>query len=256
MMDQLARDGWAIVPDALEAGQVDRLREDLELAYRLQRKIQIRNGVGDGTDGTVHHLPCMEGRFLELLERNPCAEPLRRFFGGPYVLNTFGGVLNLPQGVADVAYVGKIHRDLRTFCGDMNLMAQLLVMLDDFTEENGATCFLSGSHTAPQRPDDADFFRRAARAVAKAGSIVMFNSNLWHAAGVNRSGATRRALTLVFTKPFIKPQFDYPRALGYDRGPAFSETLRQVLGYNARVPATLDEWYQPPDKRLYRPGQG
>ena len=252
----LARDGWAIVPGALEAGQVDRLRQELERAYRLQREIQIRNGVGDGTDGTVHHLPCMEGAFLELLERNPCAEPLREFFGGPYVVNSFGGVLNRPAAEVDTAYVGKMHRDLRTFCGGMNLMAQLLVMLDDFTEENGATYLLSGSHTTGDRPDETEFFRRAARAVGAAGSIVVFNSNLWHAAGLNRSGATRRALTLVFTKPFIKPQFDYPRALGYDRGAAFSETLRQVLGYNARVPATLDEWYQPPDRRMYRPGQG
>jgi hypothetical protein len=29
-----------------------------------------------------------------------------------------------------------------------------------------------------------------------------------------------------------------------------------VLGYNARVPATLDEWYQPPERRMYRSDQG
>jgi hypothetical protein len=29
-----------------------------------------------------------------------------------------------------------------------------------------------------------------------------------------------------------------------------------MLGYNARVPATLEEWYQPPERRMYKPGQG
>jgi len=85
---------------------------------------------------------------------------------------------------------------------------------------------------------------------------VLFDSNIWHAAGVNRSARMRRGLTLAFTKPFIKPQFDYPRAIGYDCADQLSDTLRQVLGYNARIPASLDEWYQPPDKRMYRPGQG
>jgi len=34
------------------------------------------------------------------------------------------------------------------------------------------------------------------------------------------------------------------------------EPLRQVLGYHARTPASLEEWYQPPEGRFYRPGQG
>jgi hypothetical protein len=240
-------------PGLIDDTLVARLITDLERAYVAQRQIQIRNGVGEGTDGTVHHLPCMGGSFLELLDREPCRDQLAQFFGGPYVLNSFGGVLNLPQ---DVAYVGKVHRDLRTFCGDLNLMAQLLVMLDDFTEENGATYFLNGSHTRPVKPSDEEFFPAASRAIGTAGSVVLFNSNLWHAAGTNRTLCARRALTLVLTKPFLKPQFDYPRALGYDRGDTLSEALRQALGYNARVPASLDEWYQPPEKRMYKPGQG
>ena len=87
------------------------------------------------------------------------------------------------------------------------------------------------------------------------GSLI-FNSNLWHAAGVNRSDRSRRALTAAFTRPFVKPQLDYPRALGYERGDDFSPALRQLLGYNARVPTSLDEWYQPPGKRLYKRDQG
>jgi len=129
-------------------------------------------------------------------------------------------------------------------------------MLDDFTEENGATYLLSGSHRMREKPADEIFFKDAVRATGPAGTMVVFDSNLWHAAGVNRTECPRRALTLAFTRPFIKPQLDYPRALGYDRGPSFSPALRQLLGYNARVPTSLDEWYQPPEHRLYRHDQG
>jgi hypothetical protein len=252
-VDALNRDGWVLLPSVLPADLVERLRADLEAAYVTQRAIQVRNGVGDGTDGTVHHLPLAGGSFLELLERHVCGDLLDGFFGGPYILNTFGGVLNLP---GDPSYVGRVHRDLRSFSGDLPLMAQLLVMLDDFTEENGATYLLSGSHRAPQPPEDDEFLRRAVRAIAPAGSIVMFNSNLWHAAGPNRSCQPRRALTLAFARPFMKPQLDYPRALGDERGLSLSPVLRQLLGYNARVPSSLDEWYQPLDRRFYQKNQG
>lgn len=250
---RLANDGWVLLPGVVDSDMIDRLNADLGRAYAVQREIQVRNGVGEGTDGTVHHLPAMRGSFLDFLDRGYCAGILREFFGGPYVVNTFGGVLNMPR---DVAYVGRVHRDLRTFSADLPLMAQMLVMLDDFTEDNGATYFLSGSHRSPDRPSDDVFFDSAGRATGRAGSVVVFNSNVWHAAGINRTNQTRRALTIVFTKPFMKPQFDYPRALGYDAADTLSDTLRQVLGYNARVPATLDEWYQPPERRMYRPGQG
>jgi len=190
--------------------------------------------------------------FLEFLERGYATDLLAAFFRGPHILNTYGGVLNQPS---NLSYVGGVHRDLRTFSGDVPLMAQLLVMLDDFTEANGATYLLSGSQRRADKPSDEEFFGRADRAVGAAGSVVVFNSNLWHAAGANTTSAARRALTIAFTKPFMKQQLDYPRALGYERD-EFSPVLRQLLGYNARVPASLDDWYQPPEKRLYRRDQG
>ena len=45
-------------------------------------------------------------------------------------------------------------------------------------------------------------------------------------------------------------------ALGHERMEALSELQSQVLGYYACIPATLEEWYQVPQRRMYRPGQG
>ena len=252
-VDAMRHDGWTMLPAAVPLQLVGRLIAELEVAYRTQRALQLRNGVGDGSDGTVHHLPCAGGAFLELLECRYGQSVVSRFFDGPYILNTYGGVLNLPN---DPSYVSRVHRDQRSFSGDLRLMVQLLVMLDDFTEQNGATYLLSGSHRLADRPADDQFFRNAIRATGSAGSIVVFDSNLWHAAGTNTTTSPRRALTLAFTRPYIKQQLDYPRALGYGRAESFSPELRQLLGYNARVPASLDEWYQPPERRMYRRDQG
>ena len=142
-VDHLRSRGWVLLPSVLIAGLRDRLTEAMELAHVKVRRIQLANGVGDGTDGTLHHLPIIDEVFLEFLQCRYCGDILDAFFGGPYLLNTFGGVLNLPN---NLSYVGAIHRDQRTFSGDLPLMCQLLVMLDDFTEDNGATYFLDGSH--------------------------------------------------------------------------------------------------------------
>ena len=65
----LAENGWTLLPPIVPAAMVTRLSDALGRAYVEQRALQISNGVDDGADGTVHHLPCAGGVFLELLEQ-------------------------------------------------------------------------------------------------------------------------------------------------------------------------------------------
>ena len=114
--------GSVLLPAVLDWEIRDRLCAELEAAYSAQREIQVRNQVDDGAAGAVHHLPLMGGALLEFLERGYAATQLAAFFGAPYIVSTYGGVLNLPD---NLSYVGRAHRDLRTFSGDVRLMAQL-----------------------------------------------------------------------------------------------------------------------------------
>ncbi|MDF2189657.1 phytanoyl-CoA dioxygenase family protein [Paraflavitalea sp. CAU 1676] len=244
--------GWMHFERCIEPSFLKSLNEGINNAYKTCHSVQVKNGVDVNTDGTVHHLLGQEPVFLEFIQRLELHEHIRAFFNAPYILNSFGGVINLPH---KASYVCNIHRDIRTFY-NIPMMMNMLVMLDDFTLDNGATWFLTGSNKKDERPEDEYFYQRADRAVGKAGDIILFDSLVWHAAGKNITGNVRRALTLTFSRPFMKQQLDYPRAIGYDRGEEFQEEVRQIIGYNARVPANLDEWYQPPAKRYYRPGQG
>lgn len=244
--------GWIIYENALDPQFVEDIRQSLQPAYEFRRKIQVNNGIGESTDGTLHHLVEKDLFSLKFLEQKFGDEQIRHFLGGPYILNSLGAVINLKNSQT---YVQNVHRDIRTFTGSYRLMVQMMVLLDDFTLENGATYFLSGSHKSDEKPDASRFYEQADRALAKKGSIVLFDSNLWHAAGKNNTDVPRRALTMAFTKPFMKQQMDYPRFLGYDFGAGLSEDLRQVIGYNSRVPADFEEYYQPVEKRMYQRGQ-
>jgi ectoine hydroxylase-related dioxygenase (phytanoyl-CoA dioxygenase family) len=219
-------------------------------------KIQIKNEISDFTDGTLHHLLLTGDEiFLDLLKKlvsNDMNDLITSFFGGKFILNTYGAVKNLKY---KPSYVSNIHRDIRFFTGGVPLMLQALILLDDFTIENGATYFLAGSHMQANKPDEAYFFKNSLRALGKKGDVYFFDSNLWHAAGVNTTDYERRAITIGFTKPFMKQQLDYSRALGYNVVEKLTPELIQVLGYNSRVPSNLDEWYQKPENRFYKPNQ-
>ncbi|WPU95034.1 phytanoyl-CoA dioxygenase family protein [Mucilaginibacter sabulilitoris] len=245
--------GWIIYEDALDTTFVDEINDSLIKAYEVRRDIQIKNGISANMNGTLHHLVERDTFTLKFLERKYCANQIGHFLTGKYILNSLGAVINQKD---DKPYVQNIHRDIRSFTGDFKMMIQMMIILDDFTIENGATYFLSGSHKQDDKPEEGYFFQHADRAVAKKGSIILFDSNLWHAAGKNNTEGKRRTLTMAFTRPFFKQQLDYPRFLGYTFGEGLSEDLRQVLGYNARTPENLNEYYQPVEKRMYQPGQG
>ncbi|COW30884.1 Uncharacterised protein [Mycobacterium tuberculosis] len=64
------------------------------------------------------------------------------------------------------------------------------------------------------------------------------------------------AINHQFTRSFFKQQIDYVRALGDAVVLEQPARTQQLLGWYSRVVTNLDEYYQPPDKRLYRKGQG
>jgi len=251
--EQMHRTGWCIIEDVVDRDLISQLIDDLESSYDIRRPIQVQNGVDANTEGTSHHLLADGKSFLEFLQRAYLHDHLKAYFGGNYILNAFGGNLNRPS---NLTYASNVHRDVRTYTREIRLLMNIILMLDDFTLDNGATYLMSGSHLRQEKPTDEDFFATAERAVGKRGSIVLWDSNIWHAAGKNKTDQPRRSLSLIYSRPFMKQQFDYPRSVGYEKMDSFSEEFRQIVGFYARVPATLDEWYQPPEKRFYRRDQG
>ena len=249
---QMKQKGWVIFDQVIEPELVDRMKIGLEFCYGQCRSIQIKNGIADNNEFTVHHLIGQEDSFLEYLEVTPIHDYARLYFDGPFTLNSFGGAINTAQSRS---YAHNIHRDVRSYSPVLPIMLNTLVMLDDFTEENGATWMLSGSHKQGPKPTEKEFAKNAEQAIGKRGSVLMFDSNVWHAGGENKTSQVRRSVTPMYSKPFVKQQFDYPRALGYENQIRLSPLMQQIIGYNARTPETLDEWYQPPEKRMYKRDQ-
>lgn len=250
---ELDTQGWTIIPRMIGSALTDTLCAALVPSLALRDEIRQRKGLSENNDGTLHHL-LMDARcYVDLLASFESLDSLFKcYFDGHYILNSYGGVINERTARS---YVQNVHRDIRFSSDAKRFMLNALVMLDDFTEENGATYLLSGSQRTAERPDDTVFHAHAARATGMRGSILLFDSRLWHAAGRNATPLPRRALTLTFTCPFFKPQLDYPRLFGYHNSAHCNTYLKQVIGFNARVPATLDEFYAPPDARFYQRGQ-
>lgn len=246
--------GWSILERAVDADRVRRMRADCLKWVDICARVQVKNGINQAGDGTAHHSLGLNDSLDEFIDSGTAASYLDCYFdGGLYILHAINPVSGAPGATN---YVHKIHRDVRTYIPGKNIRMNMLVMLDDFTMDNGATHVLEGSHRLDRAPDREYFDANYRSLVGPAGSIVLFNSYLWHRGGTNTTQQNRVALTLSFNPPFLKPQMDYARMLGESYFAGVTERTRQILGYNSRVPASLDEWYQPEATRLYKSNQG
>lgn len=168
------------------------------------------------------------------------------YFSSRCILNSFSALSNIPG--ENKVFHKRIHKDIRHYSFEMPLMLNMLVMLDDFTVENGATLLLPKSHLFEKEPTTDFFDKNAIHATGKAGDIIIWNSNIYHASGINKTNKIRRALPITFSLPCYKQLIDYPRSIGFEKKKMFNDRMKFLLGYESLVPANLSSWYAPIDK--------
>jgi ectoine hydroxylase-related dioxygenase (phytanoyl-CoA dioxygenase family) len=252
--------GYAVVEGVLESGQVELARERM---YGVQQAIRDDLGADRlkraGELGVLRLMFAYDEEFLSPLELPQVLEIIDAAVSPTAILHLQNGFI-LPQQPGDNGqgdtFQQRFHRDFPRYLNGYLCSVNTLLTLDDFTAENGGTLVVPGSHQRPERPDDR-FLEAAAETVeCPAGSAIVFDSTLWHAAGINRSARDRVGINQQFTRSFIKQQIDYVRALGDEVVERQPPRTQQLLGWYTRVVTSLDEYYQPAERRLYRAGQG
>jgi hypothetical protein len=115
------------------------------------------------------------------------------------------------------------------------ISAATIWAVDDFTEENGATLVLPGSHKWGDGQPDTDS-TKLTPAVMPAGSVVFFLGTLWHGAGSNDSGQPRMAATAQYCEPWARQQENYCLAISRERARLCSPDIQSMLGYSMLFP--------------------
>jgi hypothetical protein len=187
-----------------------------------------------------------DGAFVRLAAHPVVLNVVRRLLGDYVVLMQQNGVINPPrQGHTQTAY----HRDLpyQHFVSSRPLAISALFCIDPFRPETGATTLLPGSHLVESFPSDHLARELDTSVEADRGSFIVFDSMLFHRAGVNRSDHKRRAVNQVYSVPIVAQQIDLPSALaGRYRD---DESLRRLFGYDCAPAPSVVAWRE---RRLTR----
>lgn len=251
--------GYVAVGGVLDVAMLGRVRDAM---YRAQKAIKAEVGEErlkrSGEVGVLRLVAKFDQVFLDLLALPELLEVVDATVSNTAILHLQNGFI-LPSfgpGEAPSVFQNRYHMDFPRVLNGYMMSINVMLAIDEFRADNGATLIIPGSQQKTRPPDLAKVEHLVIPATCPEGSMLIFDSTLYHAAGPNTSGADRLAINHQFTRSYVKQQVDYVRALGDEVVLAQPPRTQQLLGWYTRVVTSLDEYYQPAEKRLYRAGQG
>ena len=236
----LERDGAVIVEDILSPLQLQNLNAELDqqiedLAPGLRNPSHRTSVEFYGVD-TVRFdgLPAKSNTFLDLMLLPQMIETADHFLRpscDDYLFNT-GQLIQIGPGETDQY----LHRDEDAWKELANPKPQLeieaMFALTDFTQENGATRVVPGSHNwASDRTAKPD---EITQAEMKAGSALLYLGSTLHGGGANNTvDEKRRGIFLGYVVGWLRTEENSFLTVPIEKVRLMPRRIQELLGYKA-----------------------
>lgn len=239
----LERDGAVIVEDAIGTDILDGLNADLD-AFVDDLGVGLRNPINDRLvefygSSTVRFdgLPAKSSSFVELMQLpllQEVADQLLKPHCGDYLLNTAQLIEIRPGETAQW-----LHRDEEAWPHMPRERPQLEVeamyALTDFTQANGATQVVPGSHRwEPERRAEP---HEVVQAEMPAGSALIYLGSTLHGGGANTTTDTRRrGMFFGYVVGWLRTEENMFLTVPIEAARTMPLRVQELLGYKAEGP--------------------
>lgn len=225
---RIERDGYTVVEDVFDAAEAEATLADIA---RLERELGIgfaNNDFEGRATKRVYNL-LAHGKRFEAIPVHPRVLPIvEGVLDAGCLVSSLSSIAIHPGETAQ-----PIHADdqllplpkphVATVCNTM-------WALTDFSEENGATRIIPGSHEADHSPAYGTEYD-SIPAEMRRGSVLVWHGSLWHGGGANRSDAVRVGIAMNYCAGWIRQQENQQLGIPREIARGFSPRLRELVGY-------------------------
>lgn len=226
----IKEDGFALVDHLISTEQAASIRQ--ELTEVLARTPEGRNDFEGFSTRRIYALFAKTRVFDDLATHPLVLGVLDGVLGESYQLSAPVGIEIGPGEKAQVLHtddgiypISRPHQEL---------VLNTMWALDDFTEANGATRIVPGSHRwIDKRPDE---HTETVMATMPAGSVLFFAGSVFHGGGANQTDKPRFGTILEYVVGWLRPQENHVLAVPREVVKTLPERLQELLGYNIHPP--------------------
>ena len=226
VVERLDTDGYAVIENHLPSDDVQRKRDDL--ARVLSKNPTGRNDFEGFSTQRIYAL-FAKTRTFDTQAVDPLILGACEHILGP------GFLLSAPVGISigPGSKAQPIHRDDGVYPvkrPHRELVLNTMWALDDFTQANGATVVIPGSHRwIDERPTEDS---PIVRAVMPAGSVMLFVGSIYHGGGANTTDRARLGVILEYCAGWVRPQENHVLGVPKQIVRDLDGRLQELLGYS------------------------
>jgi ectoine hydroxylase-related dioxygenase (phytanoyl-CoA dioxygenase family) len=230
ILEGLDVDGYALVENVLSPDEVAAGRAELT---RILAEVPLGRNDFEGHKTRRIYALFAKTRFFDAPATHPLLLGVLDKWLHYYQLSAPTGIEIQPGEVAQVLHHDDSIYPLPVPHGEVVL--NTMWPLDDFTEANGATRIIPGSHKwePGRRPEPGV---ETVGAEMKAGSVLFYTGSVWHGGGANQTDRPRLGVILEYVVGWLRPQENHVLAVPRDVAAGLPERLQELLGYNICPP--------------------
>jgi len=230
--------GYTVIENVISPGDLKEIQikfEELIEKYESDfEKLRI-NEVDAGI------IRCMVGRgeiFEKFFYVSEVVEVAKAILGN-FIHYSFNGVYTSKKFKHPASV---FHTDVPVWTDNVALSINNFYLVDDTTEENGATWLVPGSHLQ-EKPSDEFIEKNKIQATGKAGSVIMLHSKLYHASGINHTDKRRKCMVNLMRRSFMKPQFNWQKVISPEMAARMNEDTKRLFDFYTSPPNSPEEYY-------------
>ena len=228
--ERLLDDGCVVVTGMMPDGEVRDAREELN---RLLRATKTGRNAFEGFSTQRVYALFAKTRAFDAAAIHPLLLDVLDQVLGHCQLSAPAGICIGPGEQAQL-----LHRDDSVYpLPDPHplLVVNTMWPLDEFTERNGATRYIPGSHKwePGRRPTDDDPVEPA---LLHPGEVLFYLGNLWHGGGANQTDRPRLGVILEYAAAWLRQQENHYLTVPRDTVRRLPQRLQELLGYDIYPP--------------------
>jgi ectoine hydroxylase-related dioxygenase (phytanoyl-CoA dioxygenase family) len=228
-VSNVENDGYTIVENAIETDFVDALLADLG---RLERELDVVPAKNrfEGTKTVRIYNLLIYGKLYERIPLHENILPIvERVLDPGCLVSSLSSI-----AICDDEKPQPLHADDQLIPiprPHVPLVCNTMWALTDFSDANGATRIVPGSHKWAEVPDYFGQYDSKPAEMPK-GSVMIYNGSMWHGGGANRTGERRIGVAMNYCAGFIRQQENQQLGIPREIAAQFTPRLQELIGYS------------------------
>lgn len=227
-VDRVKTDGYIIIENAFSPDLADELVNDLARLEHKHNIVPAANGFEGYKTWRIYNLLAL-GRLYEQIPVHPIVLPImHQMLGDGCLVSSLSSICIGSDEIAQ-----PIHADdqlLPLPKPHIATIANSMWALTDFTEANGATRIIPGSHLADHSPPYGSAQDSIPAEMSK-GSILVWHGSLWHGGGANCTDQRRWGIAMNYCAGWVRQQENQQLGIPLEMVRTFGPELQELCGF-------------------------